>query len=1067
MKLKDSLKANILVLDGAMGTMLQKLGDNSDATVSKIHRMYIEAGADIISTNTFTANEGSDIRNVNLRYASLAIDEARKCDKRNIYVAGSIGPTNKTLTMSDDITFDEMSASYEIQIQALKDAGVDAFLFETCFDTLNLKAALCAAHRVDKEMPLMISATIDKNGRLLSGQTLEAFVVAVTPFTPLSIGLNCSFGANDMFPYLKNLSELTDAYISAYPNAGLPNELGQYEQTAEIMIEQMRPYFESNILNIVGGCCGTTPEHIRLIADMAHNNVPRIPQNQARLTRLSGLEPLTIEHFTNIGERTNVAGSKKFARLIAENKYEEALLVARKQVDGGASIIDVCMDDSMLDAKTCMAKFLHLLGADPYIAKVPIMIDSSKWEVLEEGLKHVQGKSIINSISLKEGEEVFLSHATHIKNSGAAVVVMAFDEEGQASTYERRISVCKRAYDLLVQKAGFKPEDIIFDPNVLSIATGLPEHDSYAVDFIRTVEYIKKNLPYAKVSGGISNLSFSFRGNNKVREAMHSVFLYHAINAGMDMAIVNPEMLEVYDNIPKELLDKVEAVVMNTHPNATDELITYASSFQNDNTKKEEMTDAWRILSVEERLEYALINGTTEYVESDINEALNTYPPLEVIESILMKGITKVGTYFGEGKMFLPQVVKSAQVMKKAVSYIMPHIEKDDAKTIRKKIVIATVRGDVHDIGKNIVSVVLSCNGYDIIDLGVMVPKELIIKSAIENNASMVCLSGLITPSLHEMEEVAKEMQINKLNIPLIIGGATTSEEHTAYYVDPLYEGAVVHSKDASTNVSIASKLLNDDNYKASIKVKYSELRDKIKNKQTKSVSKAVNIDWTTEKVYVPTFVGKNVLTDYPIDEIIPYINWTAFCAAWKVKGEHAESLIEEAECFLNANIIAIKANAVVAISPVKKENESIEINEYKFNFVRKDEVCLTDFLSPNLDYVGLFAATINVTDLLETLKKSGDDYKAMMLQLLADRLVEAFSELLHTKMKDEWWGFKNGIRPAIGYPSLPDHSMKREFFELLDVTNSIGVTLTETNAMQPVSSVCGFYFACDKAKYF
>lgn len=1071
--------SRIVVLDGAMGTMLQKLGvgtvsvnEEVAEAVYKVHTLYIEAGADIISTHTFTANEGDDIVERNTLFASVARRAADSCKERKIYVAGSIGPTSKTLTMSN-ASFDEMHENYRLQIETLAKNGIDLLLFETFFDTLNLKAALTAAKKAAPEIPIMVSATVEKNGRLLTGQTLEAFAITVAPFNPVSVGLNCSFGASDMLPHIKTLAEIVPCHISAHPNAGFPDEQGNYSETPESMAEAMVPFFEQNLLNVVGGCCGTTPEHISKLSKLAAKYSPHRPVEQKSATLLSGLEPCTFDNFVYVGERTNVAGSRKFAKLIAEKNFDEALTVARRQVDGGAQIIDICMDDAMLDAKKCMAEFLHLAGADPYIAKVPVMIDSSDWNVIAEALKHTQGRAIVNSISLKEGHDVFVSHAKYIKDFGAAVIVMAFDEEGQAVTYPRRCEVCSRAYKILTEEVGFAPTDIIFDPNILTIATGIKEHDNYAVDFINTVRYIKQNLPGAKVSGGVSNLSFAFRGNNTVREAMHSVFLYHAVKAGMDMAIVNPQMLQVYDNIEPELRKRVTDVVLNSSDAATDALIEYSKTLVKSDVKIEVKQE--RDGSVEQRLHDALVSGSTEFIEADVNEALEKYKPLEIVEHVLMEGITTVGRLFGEGKMFLPQVVKSASVMKKAVGYIMPHIPQESQSSLKKNIVLATVKGDVHDIGKNIVGVVLTCNGYNVIDLGVMVPAETIIDEAVRSNATAICVSGLITPSLAQMVHLADELQKRGLDIPLIVGGATTSETHTAMFIDTMYSGLVVHSTDASKNVQIMNGILQAVDYKDHIKHRYEQLREKSANREPIVADKSVKIDWKSERLYKPTFTGLKRVEDIDFSEIVALINWKAYIAAWKIPMDKASELIEQGKNFLRIHEKEFLLGAEVAIYPARNNNGVVVVNRCEcpccgvetFGFIRRDNVSLSDFISPEGDHIGMFAATVNATKIIDKYKREGADVESMSLQLLADRMVEALSEWLFRRMQSEWWGFKKGIRPAIGYSCLPEHSMKRRLFNIMNVTENLGITLTESDMMQPVSSVCGFYFANDHAKYF
>ncbi len=1065
-----------------MGTMLQRLGtDTSDIEklsegVYFVHKQYIDAGADIITTNTFTANDGTDIRERNLRFASIARRAADECKERKIYVAGDIGPTSKTLTMDPDASFDEFQKNYKEQIKALKNGGVDLLLFETFFDTLNLKAALTAAGEVAPELPKMISATIEKNGRMLTGQTLEAFAISVAPFNPFSIGLNCSFGAKDMLSYIKRLSAIAGCYVSAHPNAGLPDENGQYTETPESMAEALMTYFEENLLNIVGGCCGTTPEHIKRIAKTASKYTPRVIPQLKPNTALCGLEPLDFSNFVYVGERTNVAGSKKFARLIAEGNFDEALTVARHQVEGGAQVIDVCMDDSMLDAKASIKTFLQMVGADPYIAKVPVMIDSSSWDVIKEALKYVGGKAVVNSISLKEGVDVFKERAEYIKSFGAAVIVMAFDEQGQAVTYSRKIEICSRAYDILTKEVGFNPYDIVFDPNVLTIATGIKEHNDYAVDFIRTVEYIKKNLKGAKTSGGISNLSFAFRGNNAVREAMHSVFLYHAVNAGLDMAIVNPQMLQVYDNIETELRKKVTDVILNRSDNAVDELLSYAGKLVPQNGTSSDKGKSIRSGSVEERLKDALISGSTEFVESDVAEALGKYKPLEIVEGVLMDGISTVGKMFGEGKMFLPQVVKSASVMKKAVSYILPHIPQGESSAINRNVVIATVSGDVHDIGKNIMGVVLTCNGYNVMDLGVMVPTETIIDKAVSNNAVAICVSGLITPSLSQMIDLAKELQSRKLQIPLIVGGATTSDAHTAMYIDTVYDGIVEHSADAGMNVGIINDIVrNPLSYKRMVKAKYADMRSSLAQKRPITADKSVNMDWRGFTPVSPSFTGIKVIKNCKLSDIIPFINWKAYAAAWEVPFDKADQLIENAKTILDKDGADITTGAELAIYKAHAENDTVIVNACdcgchgieKFDFIRRSGVSLSDFISPDKDYIGMFAVSVNAGKIIDRYKSKNADVEAMSVQLLADRLAEATSEYLFEKTKQEWWCFKKGIRPAIGYSCLPDHAMKRRLLRILDAEKQLGITLTESSMMIPVSSVCGFYFSNDNAKYF
>ncbi len=1185
--IKDILKEKILVLDGAMGTMIQKynltekefrgkqfknikvnqLGNNDILSITQpqiiieIHKQYLEAGADIIETNTFNANSISmqdyalsdKIYELNYRSAKIAKQAAAEYSKltpnKPRFVAGSVGPTNKAASMSPDVnnpgyrsaSFDDFFNAYLQQIEALIDGGIDIILIETIFDTLNAKAALLAANKAmqkhKKKIPVMISGTItDKSGRTLSGQTPEAFLNSLSHVELLSIGFNCALGAQQMQPYLKELAIKATTNISAHPNAGLPNEFGQYEESPEKMGIQIKKILDEKTVNIIGGCCGTTPEHIKHFAEIAENaKIRKIPQTKPQ-TKLSGLESLTINkniNFINIGERTNVAGSKKFARLIREKNYESALSIARQQVENGAQIIDVCLDDAMLDAKKEMTIFLNLLASEPDISKVPVMIDSSKWEVIEAGLKCLQGKSIVNSISLKEGEKEFIQKAQKIKDYGAAMVVMAFDEKGQATSFDRKTEICKRAYNTLTQKAGIKPEDIIFDPNILTIATGMPEHNNFAVDFIKTVQWIKQNLPYSKVSGGVSNLSFSFRGNNTVREAMHSVFLYHAIKAGMDMAIVNAGMLQVYDTIPEDLLKLTEDVVLNRRKDATERLIAYAQNIEETKHGKKQI-DEWRTKPVNERLTYALIKGITDYIENDVEEARKYFDKeIEIIEQPLMQGMNKVGELFGQGKMFLPQVVKSARVMKKAVAKLLPYIEADKKATGKSsytgKIVLATVKGDVHDIGKNIVSVILACNNFKVIDMGVMVAPEKIIQEVKKENADILGLSGLITPSLDEMITVADMAKQNNLTIPILIGGATTSEVHTAIKISPKHNAPVLYVKDASESVGIANKLMDNklkQEFINKIHKHYNELKNKHSYKTNKkqyiNIEQArknkLKINWEKEIIHKPLFTGIKTFKSYPLEEIAEYIDWTFFFHAWKingkypdifkdpVKGNEAKKLFDEAQSLL-AEIInnkLIKANAVIGIFPANAVNDDIEIykdekrNEiiatlYNLRNQEKKEdgtanLSLSDFIAPKntgkYDYIGAFAATtgIGIDQHIETFKNKNDEYGSIMLKILADRLAEAFAEILHLKIRKEIWAYKQeenlnkkqilkeqytGIRPAPGYPACPDHSEKKTIFDLLKATGNTGIELTENFAMNPAASVSGLYFANPKAKYF
>ncbi len=1181
--IQQELKTRVLVMDGAMGSLIQEYkltekkfrgerlkdfthdqkGNNDILSIThpeiifEIHSKYLEAGADILLTNTFNATRISqadygteefvyEMNKVSAEIAKKAADKftAQNPDKPR-FVAGSLGPTNKTLSLSPDVndpgyravTFDEVKDAYREQVEGLIDGGADLFIIETIFDTLNGKAAIFAIDEALEnrgiKLPLMVSGTItDASGRTLSGQTLEAFINSVSHIELLSIGLNCSLGASDLRPYVKELSKKAPFHISAHPNAGLPNQFGEYDETPGIMTEHIKDYLDNSFVNIIGGCCGTTPDHIRAFAEVAKTATPHTVVKSEPNTKLSGLEPVTITentNFVNIGERCNVAGSRKFARLIREEKYEEALSVARAQVENGAQVIDVNLDDAMLDAEKEMVHFLNLLMAEPDIAKLPVMIDSSKWNVIEAGLKCLQGKAIVNSISLKEGEDVFISHAKEIKRFGAAVVVMAFDEKGQADSFERRKEICGRAYKILTEQVNFPPQDIIFDPNVLTIGTGIEEHDNFAVDFINSVRWIKENLPYAKTSGGISNVSFSFRGNNVVREAMHSVFLFHAINAGLDMGIVNPGMLQIYDEIPKDLLEKTEDLVLNRRPDATERLLEFAESVKSTGVQ-EEKKDAWRELPLEKRIEHALVKGLPEFVDEDMAEAIQKYrPTLDIIEGPLMAGMNVVGKLFGEGKMFLPQVIKSARVMKKAVAILLPYIEADKAKyntsSSQKKVLLATVKGDVHDIGKNIVGVVLSCNNYEIIDLGVMVPTEKIIETAIKEKVDVIGLSGLITPSLEMMVDIAKEMERRKLNIPILIGGATTSKIHTAVKVEPVYSSNVIHVKDASLAVNVVANLIaNDEKFIESVKKDYSEIREfqgKRKPKEYVTLEQArqnrFKIDWENSPVYKPNFTGVKRFIDFPLDELRNYIDWTFFFITWGLKGhypqiladekqgEEARKLFTEANDFLDEIIDKrmVQANGVFGIWPANSVGDDIvlyddELREKeigRFYHVRQQEkrkdnlpnYCLSDFVAPKesgkKDYCGAFAVTagIGIEKWKEKFRADNNDYKAIMLESLADRLSEAFAELLHFEVRKNYWGYApdenlsleqmlkvkyQGIRPAMGYPACPEHSEKESVFKLLNAPE-IGITLTEHFAMYPNASVSGQFFAHPESRYF
>jgi len=1186
LNLSEILRQRILLLDGAMGTMIQdyhltekdyrgeRFSGHSSALkgnnellsltqpgiIEEIHGKYLEAGSDIIETNTFNANgiSMSDYQMEDLVYelnfasAQIARRAADKFTRQNPekprFVAGSIGPTNKTASMSprvDDpgfrsINFDDLVSAYSTQINGLIAGGVDMLLIETIFDTLNAKAALFAATEILEEknldLPIMVSATVvDASGRILTGQTIDAFLISVAHAPLFSIGLNCSLGARDMLPAIKNLANKSDLFISVYPNAGFPNQFGQYEETPDIMAGQLKDFVEQGLVNIVGGCCGTTPEHIRAFSGIIAKYQPRTKPVIKKETVLSGLEPLIISkenNFINIGERTNVMGSKKFARLIREENYEEALSVARQQVDGGAQVIDICMDEAMIDAPKAMVRFLNLLASDPEIARVPVMIDSSKWEVIEGALKCTQGKSIVNSISLKEGENAFREKAKKIRKYGACAVVMAFDEQGQADSFERKTAVCQRAYDILTRELNFPPQDIIFDANILAIATGIEAHNNYAVDFIRAVRWIKKNLPGAKTSGGVSNLSFSFRGNDTVRQAMHSVFLYHAIKAGLDMGIVNPSQLEVYDDIPGDLLQYVEDVVLNKHPEATERLIEFASKIKT--TGKQEATpDEWRKLPVDERLKHALIKGITDFIDEDTEEARQNYAKaIHVIENPLMKGMSVVGELFGQGKMFLPQVVKSARVMKKSVAYLTPFIEKEKSASAQKsagKIVLATVKGDVHDIGKNIVGVVLGCNNYEVIDLGVMVSAETIIQAAIREKADIIGLSGLITPSLDEMVTVASEMERQHLTIPLLIGGATTSIIHTAVKIAPHYSHPVIHVKDASRAVGVVASLLSQEKRKDFIEKnrdEYQKIRTTHAAKQAAKVlvsldtarKNRLKIPVNPSDIIKPAFIGTKVYADYSLNEIVGYIDWTFFFHAWRItgrypeilnhpeKGEEARKLFTDAQKMLE-QIIADKmltANAVVAIYPANAIGDDVEIYSDEtrrqtiatFHFLRnqqfkedgKPNLCISDFVAPRkdgiLDYMGGFACTagVGIEKWVDFYTKKNDDYHALMIKILADRLVEAFAEWLHQKVRKELWAYQKnerlalnsllneeyqGIRPAIGYPSIPDHSEKTVLFHWLNAEKNTGIHLTKNWVMYPGASVCGIYLAHPSAQYF
>lgn len=1185
-KITEELKNRILVLDGAMGSLIQDYnlmeedfrGDkfanlehsikgNNDvlsitqpAIIESIHTKYLEAGADIIETNTFNATRISQ-SDYHLEDYSYEINlEAAKVAKRAIttfmklhptrscFVAGSIGPTNKTASMSPDvnnpayraISFNELKDNYYEQAKGLLDGGADLLLVETVFDSLNAKAALFAietlAEERNIEIPIMVSGTItDASGRTLSGQTVGAFYNSMSHIKLLSIGLNCALGASQLKPYLKDLSGLSEFNVSAHPNAGLPNQFGEYDQSADEMAVIIDDIIKDGLINIIGGCCGTTPLHIKKISEVAKNYVPRVLPELKTETILSGLELTKVNkesNFINIGERTNVAGSKKFARLIREEKYEEALSVARDQVEGGAQLIDVCMDDGMLDVKTAMVEFLNYIASEPDISKLPIVIDSSKWEIIEAGLQCTQGKSIVNSISLKEGEEDFISKAKLIRKYGAAAVVMLFDESGQADTFERKKEIAERAYHLLVNQANFPPHDIIFDPNILAIATGIEEHNNYAVNYLEACKWIKANLPHAKISGGVSNLSFSFRGNNVVREAMHSAFLYHAVKAGMDMGIVNPGILQIYSEIPPDLLKLVEDCIFNKSDDATENLIIYAEQLKDKKVSAKVKLDEWREKDVFERLSYSLVKGISDYIEEDAEEARSHFQySIEIIEQPLMDGMNKVGNLFGEGKMFLPQVVKSARVMKKAVAYLTPYIEEEKKKTgagkTNGKILMATVKGDVHDIGKNIVGVVLACNNYEIIDLGVMVPVDKILDAAVKEKVDIIGLSGLITPSLDEMVVVAQEMKKRGINIPLLIGGATTSNIHTAVKIAPEYDHPAIYVKDASKSVGVVSQLLNLGgriSYIEEIQEEYEKLREKHKNKRKKADyislyaarENKLKINWNENEIAIPKKTGVFEFLDYSISELRKYIDWTFFFLAWDIRGrypvvfDHPEKGTEAKKLYDDANelldeIVAkktLKANGVVSIFPSNAKNDDILIYDENKNIVntlvqlRNQEIkkegvpnlCLSDFIAPAdtglTDYFGTFAvsAGFGADEAADEFREQNDDYKSIMVKILADRLAEAFAERLHEIVRKDLWGYSEneslemdeiikekyqGIRPAPGYPACPDHNLKFGIFELMDVSKKTGIKLTESEMMWPGASVSGMYFAHPKSQYF
>jgi len=1187
-QIKELMNERILVLDGAMGTMIQSYkleeadyrgerfkkhpcdlkGNNDLLSVTQpdiikaIHSAYFEAGADIVETNTFnsTSIAMADYQMEDLVYelnkqgAALAryvADDFEENDAKPRFVAGVLGPTNRTCSISPDvnnpgyrnINFEELVSTYTEALKGLIDGQADLILVETIFDTLNAKAALFAIDEYFEKnsinLPIMISGTItDASGRTLTGQTTEAFWNSVKHAKPLSVGLNCALGPNDLRQYIEELSSFSSCFISAHPNAGLPNEFGEYDLDADSMAKHIEEWANSGFLNIVGGCCGTTPDHIRKISGTVGRINPRKPPNVQISQRLSGLEAFNITsnvNFINIGERTNVAGSPKFLKLIKEDENMEAALdIARQQVENGAQIIDICMDEGMLESEHLMADFLKLISSEPDISRVPIMIDSSKWSVIEAGLQCIQGKGIVNSISLKEGEEVFIKHAKLVKRYGAATVVMAFDEKGQADTTERRFEVCKRSYNILVNKVNFPPEDIIFDPNILTIATGMEEHNNYAVSFFEATRMIKKHLPYALVSGGLSNVSFSFRGNNPVREAMHTAFLFHGIQSGMDMGIVNAGQLGIYDEIPTELLEYIEDVVLNRRDDSTERLVDFAETVTTGKAKQRKTNTRWREDTVTKRLIHALVKGITDYIVEDTEEARKQVKkPIEVIEGPLMDGMNVVGDLFGAGKMFLPQVVKSARVMKKAVGYLIPFIEAEKGGEKIKsngKIVLATVKGDVHDIGKNIVGVVLQCNNYEIIDLGVMVPAQKILDTAREQNADIIGLSGLITPSLDEMVHVAKEMKRQEFQIPLMIGGATTSRTHTAVKIDPDYDYLVVHVKDASRAVGVSTKLLNTDmkkSYSKEIQSEYNILRERHKGKQAKinwlTIEEARNnhkkITWPDYSPITPNRLGINAFHDYPLNTLVEYIDWTPFFVAWELAGKFPKILsnkivgLEATRLYDDAQIMLSKiinekwftAKGVYGLFPANSVNyDDIEIytNEKRNNLLTtihslrqqtqkppgQCNFALADFIAPKEtkknDYIGAFAvaAGFSMEERIKQFENDHDDYSSIMLKALADRFAEAFAERLHELVRKEYWGYApneslsheklisesyKGIRPAPGYPACPDHTEKELLWKLIDVEENTGIKLTESFAMHPTAAVSGWYFSHPDSRYF
>lgn len=1179
------LSKRIMMLDGGMGTMIQQyklteedfrgarfsdretlLKGNNDllvltqpAIIEEVHRSFLAAGSDIIETNTFNATSISQadyemediVYELNLEAARLARKAADDFTSQNPdkprFVAGALGPTNKTLSISPDVnepgfralTFEALAASYFDQLVGLVDGGVDLLLVETVFDTLNCKAALYAIqeyfHQHNTSMPVMVSGTIvDQSGRTLSGQTTEAFWISISHMPHLlSVGLNCALGSDQMRSYIEVLSRIAPLPTSLYPNAGLPNAFGEYDETPAFMAEQFEAYAEAGFINMAGGCCGTTPEHIKAIAEAVARYAPRQIPEPSPYLQLSGLEPLVLHpetNFVNIGERTNVTGSRRFARLIKEEKFEEALSVARHQVENGAQMIDVNMDEGLLDSEKAMAHFLNLIASEPDISRVPVVIDSSKWSVLEAGLQCIQGKGVVNSISLKEGEEVFIEQGRKALQYGAAVIVMAFDEAGQADSFERRVEICRRAYDILTGVVGFKPQDIIFDPNIFAVATGIPEHNRYALDFIEATTWIKKELPFTSVSGGVSNISFSFRGNNRIREGMHAAFLYHAIRAGMDMGIVNAGQLEIYEEIPDDLLEAIEDVLFDRKPNATERLVSLAEQVSQKKGEEDRSQLEWREANVEDRLHHALVKGIVDFIDEDVEEARQQYPqPLEIIEGPLMAGMQTVGDLFGAGKMFLPQVVKSARVMKKAVAYLVPFIEAqqgDQGVSSRSKVLLATVKGDVHDIGKNIVGVVLSCNNYEVIDLGVMVPAEKILQTAVDQDVDVIGLSGLITPSLDEMVHVAKEMRRLSFDKPLLIGGATTSKLHTAVKIEPHYESPVVHVLDASRSVGVVSQLISSksEDFAREVKTEYEQIRERhaARTRRTEYLSlrdARVNAyNWSQYDIKPPSELGVQLLEDVSLETLREYIDWSPFFSVWELKGkypqllDHPEIGPEARKVFEDANqlldqVIAdgkLKARAVFGLFPANRVEDDIEIyadesrgqvkavlhtlRQQAQKGAGKFNKALADYVAPKGtgvdDYIGMFVVTagLGIEDYVSQFEAAHDDYNVIMIKALADRLAEAAAEWLHEEVRHQYWGYAEGgrldndalireayqgIRPAPGYPACPDHLEKRMIWELLNVEATTGVKITESLAMYPAASVCGVYFAHPDAKYF